>query len=89
MFYPYCIIEPDTRNIEVTHTELKEDRHVTVRFTQLSSNSYKLLECRLPDYNIENIIAFSEAEVTELMEFCKCNAALIIKYSQTGGIENA
>ena len=47
------------------------------------------MDCKVPNYQISNVIGFSDEEIAKLIQFSKNNIALIIEGAKAGGIENA
>lgn len=90
MFFPYAtihiIVGP---NLEVTHSEW--DGEKTIVHFQQPGETYgcKTLDCTVPGYTINNTKGFTAQEVEKLIQFCKTNESLLIKYAQCGGIANA
>lgn len=86
MYYPYCTIQ---ESIEVVHTPLKNG-YTTVHFEKPDKiYGFKTLDCVIPSYRVNNIVGFSDTEVSELVTFCRNNASLLLKYASEGGIANA
>lgn len=86
MYYPYCTI---MESIEVVHTPLVNGC-TTVHFQKPDPMySYKTLDCVLPEYKVTNVVGFTDVEVSELVDFCRNNASLLLKYAKEGGIANA
>ena len=48
-----------------------------------------LVDCKVPNYQISNVIGFTDEEIARLIQFSKNNIALIIEGAKAGGIENA
>lgn len=90
MYYPYCTIGyMQGGEIEVIHTPYKNGCTV-VHFEQPDAvYCFKTLDVVIPSYKITSRVGFNDDEVAQLIEFCKNNASLLIKYSQEGGIANA
>lgn len=86
MYYHYCTI---MESIEVVHTPLKNG-YTTVHFEKPDKiYGFKTLDCVIPSYRVNNIVGFSDTEVSELVTFCRNNASLLLKYAREGGIANA
>lgn len=86
MFYPYATIGED---LEVCHSGLVNNSTV-VRFEQPDEKfSFKVFECSLPEYRIIKKFGFSDSEIEYLMNFCRNNAALILTFAKSGGVQNA
>lgn len=85
MFIPYCTYYNE---IGVGHTKWNGEFTV-VHFEQPDEiYGFKTMDCTIPYYKVSNITGFSEQEVTELVDFCRNNAPLIIPASKVGGIQN-
>lgn len=85
MFIPYCTYYNET---EVGHTKWNGEFTV-VHFEQTDEvYGFKTMDCTIPYYRVSNIIGFSEEEVTELVDFCRNNAILVVPASKVCGIEN-
>ena len=85
--YPYMTLNDDT---EITHSEMKADGRVKVYIeTPDEKNGFRHATCWLPDYRWEDIIAYSDMELTYFKKIIRNNAHLILEFSQEGGITNA
>lgn len=86
MFYPYATIGDD---LEVCHSKLVNNS-VVVHFEQPDEKfCFKVLECVLPSYKITKRVGFTNAEVKNLMTFCRNNSSLILTFAKSGGAMNA
>lgn len=84
MYYPYCTIED---KIEVVHSPINQEGITIVHFEEPDSKfGFKTLDCTIPNYRISNCVGFSDEEVSNLVEFCKNNASLLLTYAKEGGI---
>ena len=80
-------LEDDT---EITHTEMLPDGRVKVYVeTPDAKDCFHSMVCYLPEYKVENIEGYSEAEVNKYLGFIKNAAHLIIEFSQEGGFNHA
>lgn len=85
--YPFMTLNDDT---EITHSEMKADGKVKVYIeTPDINDGFHNATCWLPDYKWEDIVGYSETEMTYFKQLIQNNAHLIIEFSQEGGILNA
>lgn len=47
------------------------------------------MNCKVPNYQISNVVGFTDEETAKLIQFSKNNIALIIEGAKAGGIKNA
>lgn len=67
MMYPYMTLNDDT---EITHSEMKADGRVKVYIeTPDEKNGFRHATCWLPDYQWEDIFAYSDIELTYFCVF--------------------
>ena len=75
---------------EITHSEMKADGKVKVYIeTPDINDGFHNATCWLPDYKWEDIVGYSETEMSYFKQLIQNNAHLIIEFSQEGGILNA
>ncbi len=87
MIYPFMTLEDDT---EITHTEMLPDGTVKVYIeTPDEKDCFHSMECFLPEYRVENVKGYSQAEVDYYLDFIRKAANLIMEFSQEGGFNNA
>ncbi len=87
MMYPFMTLNDDT---EITHSEMKPDGKVKVYIeTPDEKYCFRHATCWLPDYKWEDIVGYSETEMSYFKQLIQNNAHLIIEFSQEGGILNA
>ncbi len=86
MIYPFMVIKND---IEVTHTEMKDDNTVKVYFEQPVYLGFHSIECILPTYEWTENNGFSESELKYLDDYIHSVAHIIIELSKEGGFDNA
>ena len=87
MMYPFMTLNDDT---EITHSEMKADGKVKVYIeTPDINDGFHNATCWLPDYKWEDIVGYSETEMSYFKQLIQNNAHLIIEFSQEGGILNA
>ena len=86
MMYPFMTIKD---NIEVVHSEMKEDGTVKVYFERPVHLGFDSVECYLPKYEWKNNKGFSDEELAYLDEFVHSLAHVIIELSQEGGFDSA
>lgn len=86
MIYPYMTLNDDT---EFTHTEMQPDGTVIVYVeTPDAEDGFHSLVCVLPQYELKDIIGYTQEEQEAILQRIKKNAHLIIKYSQIGGFDS-
>lgn len=86
MIYPYMTLNDDT---EFTHSEMKPDGTVIVYVeTPNAEDGFHSLVCILPNYEVKDVIGYTEEEQEGIIKRIKKNAHLMIKYSQTGGFDS-
>ena len=87
MIYPFMTLEDDT---EITHTEMLENGEVKVYVeTPDEKDCFHSLVCYLPSYRVEEVIGYSEEEVSKHVKFIREAANLIIEFAQEGGFDHA
>ncbi len=87
MIYPFMTLEDDT---EITHTEMLENGEVKVYVeTPDEKDCFHSLVCYLPSYRVEEVIGYSEEEVSKYVKFIREAANLIIEFAQEGGFDHA
>lgn len=87
MIYPFMTLEDDT---EITHTEMLENGEVKVYVeTPDEKDCFHSLICYLPSYRVEEVIGYSEEEVSKHVKFIREAANLIIEFAQEGGFDHA
>ena len=81
--YHYCTIY---ERLDVLHSKMRHGK-VIVRFDEfISDENRKIMECEIPGYVVKRNQGFSDAEVEKLIDFCKHNAHLFLKYAKEGGV---
>lgn len=87
MIYPFMTLEDDT---EITHTEMLENGEVKVYVeTPDEKDCFHSLVCYLPSYRVEEVIGYSEEEVSKHVKFIREAANLIIEFAQECGFDHA
>ncbi len=87
MMYPFLTLDDET---EITHSEYLPSGRVKVYIEKPDEKDcFHHMICYLPDYSIEEINGFSEAEVKKYMEIITSTAHLILEFSREGGFDNA
>ncbi|MDO4179556.1 MAG: hypothetical protein Q4D21_10305 [Phascolarctobacterium sp.] len=83
MIYPYMTMNDGT---EYTHSEMKSDGTVLVYAeTPDEKDGFHSLVCILPQYEVRNVIGYTETEQKEIIMRIEKNAHLIMEFSQIGG----
>lgn len=87
MMYPFMTLNDDT---EITHSEMKTDGRVKIYIeTPDQRGGFCNATCYLPSYTWENIVGFTDDEITSFEKLIRNNAHLIIEFSKEGGFLNA
>lgn len=87
MIYPFMTL-PD--NTEITHTQMREDGTVKVYIeTPDEKDGFHKASCILPAQRWEDVVGYSESEMSYFRELVNSTAHLILEFSQTGGVLNA
>ncbi len=87
MMYPFMTLNDDT---EITHSEMKTDGRVKIYIeTPDQRGGFRNATCYLPSYTWENIVGFTDDEITSFEKLIRNNAHLIIEFSKEGGFLNA
>ncbi len=85
MFFHYCTYYDE---IEVSHSAWND--YVIIHFEQPDAKfGFKTMDCKVPNYQISNVVGFTDEEIARLIQFSKNNIALIIAGAKAGGIEKA
>lgn len=87
MIYPFMTLPDDT---EITHTQMREDGTVKVYIeTPDEKDGFHKANCILPAQKWEDVVGYSESEMSYFRELVNSTAHLILEFSQTGGVLNA
>ena len=89
MMYPYLVLGDD---IEITHSHLIESngvKEIVVHFERPNENGFDAARCSLPSYEWVKREGFSDAEILLFEEFLRCNAHLLYRYAESGGVQIA
>ena len=87
MIYPFMTLEDDT---EITHSEMLPNGEVKVYVeTPDAQDCFHSMVCYLPSYRVEDVLGYSEDEVSKYLYFIKQAAHLIFEFSQEGGFNHA
>lgn len=86
MMYPFITLPDET---EIVHSEMKPDGKVKVYIEKPVYDGFQSAVCYLPEYKWEDIVGFSESEISYFKNLVEKNAHLIMEYSQKGGFANA
>jgi hypothetical protein len=87
--YPYMILADET---EVTHSHMIESegqKKVEVHFERPTEAGFDVARCCLPFYKWVTIEGFSNSEIEMFERYLHCNAHLLYKYAENGGINIA
>lgn len=85
--YPYMTLPNET---EIVHSETLPDGRVKVYIeTPDEVGGFHNATCYLPKYEWENIVGFTDNEISEFQKLIEKNAHLIIELAAEGGFENA
>ncbi|MCM1244481.1 MAG: hypothetical protein NC293_02425 [Roseburia sp.] len=87
MMFPFMTLDDET---EITHSELLDDGTVKVYLEKPDeTDCFHYATCYLPDYRWEEIVGFSEGEMTRYREVIESTAHLIMEFSREGGFDHA
>jgi len=87
--YPFMQLEDAT---EIVHSNIQNDNgkeYVKVYIEKPVFGGFQNATCYLPDYTWEDIVGFSESEITYFQEIIESTAHLIMRFARQGGFENA
>ena len=87
MMYPFLTLDDGT---EIVHSEMGSDGTVKVYMERPDEKDcFHHAACYLPDYRWEDVLGFSEGELSRHREVIESTAHLILQFSKEGGFENA
>ena len=87
MMYPFLTLDDET---EIVHSEFLTSERVKVYIEKPDEKDcFHHMTCYLPDYSLEEVFGFDDAEVQRYMEIIHSTAHLILEFSKNGGFENA
>ena len=86
MIYPFMTIKDD---IEVVHTEVREDNTVKVYFEQPVYLGFHSIECILPTYEWSENKGFTDEELKYIDKFLHSVEEIIFDLAKNGGFDNA
>ncbi len=86
MMYPFMTLNDET---EIVHSEMKDDGTVKVYIEKPVYDGFHNATCYLPEYKWEDIVGFTEEEMSYYEKLIKNNAHLILEFAQEGGFANA
>ena len=87
MMYPFLTLDDET---EITHSEMLDNGMVKVYLEKPDEKDcFHHATCYLPSYHWEEIVGFSEEEMSRYREVIESTAHLIIEFSQEGGFDHA
>jgi len=86
MMYPFIQLDDNT---EIVHSEILENERVKVYIEKPIEGGFKSAICYLPEYTWEEIIGFTEDEVSNYHKILESTAHLIIRFASEGGFDNA
>ena len=87
MMYPFLTLDDET---EIVHSEFLPSERVKVYIEKPDEKDcFHHMTCYLPDYSLEEVFGFDDAEVQRYMEIIHSTAHLILEFSKNGGFENA
>ena len=85
--YPFLTLDDET---EIVHSEYLPSGKVKVYIEKPDEKDcFHHMTCYLPDYSIEEVFGFDDAEVQKYMEIVRSTAHLILEFSKEGGFGNA
>lgn len=89
MMYPYMVLSDET---EITHSHIieKDDiQQVEVHFERPTEEGFDTARCVLPAYTWIKREGFTDKEIAKFEKFLRCNAHLLYKYANNGGVNIA
>ena len=87
MMYPFMTLDDEA---EIVHSEMLPDKRVKVYVEKPDEKDcFHHMTCYLPDYTVEEVFGFTEAEQARYMDVIRSTAHLIIEFAQEGGFDNA
>ena len=87
MMYPFLTLDDQT---EIVHSEKLADGRVKVYIEKPDAvDGFHHATCYLPDYQWEDVVGFSEAEMARYREVVTSTAHLMLEFAETGGFDNA
>ncbi len=85
MMWSYVKLDDET---QFAYSGLKEDGTVAVAVERPTDMGFDSAECLLPAYRWVSSEGFSEPELSELMDFVKTNAPLILELAERHSISD-
>lgn len=85
MMYPYLTLD----EIEIVHSDIKSDGSVKVYVEKPVDGGFDHATCWLPEYRWEDIVGFSENELSKIKKLVENNSHVIMELAQEGGFINA
>ena len=80
MMYPFMTLDDEA---EIVHSEFLPDERVKVYVEKPDEKDcFHHMTCYLPDYSIEEIYGFSDADVNKYMDIIRSNAHIIIEIAK-------
>lgn len=89
MMYPYMTLADGT---EIVHSQIIEEdnkKKVIVNFERPIEEGFDSARCELPDYKWTGREGYTDDEIAMFEELLHCNAHLLYKYAENGGIQIA
>ncbi len=89
MMYPYMELGDGTEIVRSHLIDENDIKKVIVHFEQPTENGFNFARCELPSYTWIKEDGYSKEVLHMFVELLKCNAHLIYKYAENGGISIA
>ena len=87
MMYPFLTLDDET---EIVHSDMLPDGRVKVYIEKPDEKDcFHHATCYLPDYQVEDVVGFSETDMQHYLKIIQDTAHLILEFSICGGFENA
>ena len=84
--YPFLQLNDHT---EIVHSEMLADERVRVYIEKPIDGGFHSAMCYLPEYMWDEIVGFTDGEISEYQKILESTAHLIIRFAREGGFDNA
>ena len=87
MMYPFMTLDDEA---EIVHSQSLPDGRVKVYVEKTDEKDcFHHMTCYLPDYTVEDVFGFTDAERDRYLEVIRSTAHLINEFAGEGGFDNA
>lgn len=87
MMYPFMTLDDGT---EIVHSETLPQGQVKVYIERPDAKTcFHSAACYLPEYRWEEIVGFSDNDISRFCEILESTAHLILAFAREGGFEHA